>query len=455
MPEHIHFIGIGGSSMSGIAELAMSKGYIISGSDRVENDRVIKLKSMGATVYTVQQAANISDDIDLVIYTLAIAPDNPELLEAQRRGIPTVERGVYLGQFAKMYPYTVAVSGTHGKTTTTSMIASIMISASKEPCIHIGGVLERIHNNVLPSDGDYFVTEACEYHANFLNIKPYAAVVTNIEAEHLDYFKTFDNIISSFTEFVSLCDENGFAVVCGHDENMQAVTKNANCRVITYGTESEFDYYATNINITKTNTSFTVCRKQSVENFDVTINVPGAHNVQNSLAACAVCLELGCSIDSIQDGLLQYHGTARRFEYVGKVNGAPLIDDYAHHPTEIKATLEAARSKMQPDGKLYAIFQPHTFSRAISFFDLYPIALREADDLIVSDIYSAREIDTKQVSGQSMSDYYVSNGINSRHISDFGDIVQYLRENVTEKDMVVMLSAGDLNVITREFVENL
>ena len=437
--------------MSGIAELAMSKGYIISGSDRVENDRVIKLRSMGATVYTSQQADNISEDIDLVIYTLAIAPDNPELLEAKRRGIPTVERGMYLGQFAKMYPYTVAVSGTHGKTTTTSMIASIMISASKEPCIHIGGVLERIHNNVLPSDGDYFITEACEYHANFLNIKPYAAVITNIEAEHLDYFKTFDNILSSFSEFVSLCDADGFIVVCGHDGNMQAVTANAGCRVITYGTDSAFDYYATNINITKNTTSFSVCSKYMQEPFDVIINVPGAHNVLNSLAACIVALELGCSVESIQDGLMQYYGTARRFEYVGKVNGAPLIDDYAHHPTEIKATLEAARSKMEEKGKLYAIFQPHTFSRAISFFDLYPDALREADDLIVSDIYSAREIDTKQVSGQSMSDYYVSKGINSRHISDFGDIVKYLRENVTEKDMVIMLSAGDLNVITKEF----
>lgn len=440
--------------MSGIAELAMSKGYIISGSDRVENDRVIKLRSMGATVYTVQQATNISDDIDLVIYTLAIAHDNPELLEAQRRGIPTVERGVYLGQFAKMYPYTVAVSGTHGKTTTTSMIASIMISASKEPCIHIGGVLERIHNNVLPSEGDYFVTEACEYHANFLNIKPYAAVITNIEAEHLDYYKTFENIISCFTEFVDLCSEDGFIVICGHDANTSVVTANAKCRVITYGLDNNFDYYATNININQNNTSFTLCSNISNSKFDVVINVPGQHNVLNSIAACATCLELGCDIDSIRDGLMKYRGTGRRFEYVGNVNGAPLIDDYAHHPTEIKATLEAARGKMNKDGKLYAIFQPHTFSRAISFFELYPDALKLADDLIVTDIYSAREIDTKQVSGSSMSDYYVTKGINSKHISDFDDIVRYLCENVCEKDMVVMLSAGDLNIITQKIMKN-
>lgn len=451
MSEHVYFIGIGGSSMSGIAELVRSSGCKVSGSDRAQSSKTKKLAASGITIYPVHSSENISDDIDTVVYSAAIASDNPELVEARKRGIPTIERGEYLGQLAKRHPYTVAISGTHGKTTTTSMISSIMISADKEPCIHIGGVLERIHNNVLPSDGDYFVTEACEFSGSFLHFHPYAAVVTNIEEDHLDYYKTFDNLVSAFRQFVSQCRDDGFVVVCGHDEYMPQITQDAKCRVLTYGTDSSFDYWADNINVGKDLTTFTVCKKETGEKFDVAISVPGSFNVLNSLAACAVCYELGCSPDAIRDGLNQYTGTKRRFECVGYVNGAPLIDDYAHHPTELKVTLEIAKSKRQEGGKIYAVFQPVTFSRALAFFDIFPDALKDADVVIITDIYAAREVDNHEITGRQISDYCVEKGLDSRNIGPFPDIARYLEEHVTSKDMIVLLSCGDLDKLADEF----
>ncbi|MBR3839491.1 MAG: UDP-N-acetylmuramate--L-alanine ligase [Clostridia bacterium] len=451
MPKHVYFIGIGGSSMSGIAELVRSSGCRVSGSDRAQNSKTKKLMASGITIYPVHSSENISDDIDLVVYSAAIASDNPELVEARRRGIPTVERGEYLGQLAKRHPYTVAVSGTHGKTTTTSMISSIMISANKEPCIHIGGVLERIHNNVLPSDGDYFVTEACEFSGSFLHFYPYAAVVTNIEEDHLDYYKTFDNLIAAFRQFVLQCRDDGFAVVCGHDEYISQITAGAKCRVLTYGIDGDFDYCATDVCIGKDKTSYKVLRKATGESFAVKISVPGSFNVLNSLAACAVCCELGCSPEEICDGLNQYTGTKRRFECVGYVNGAPLIDDYAHHPTELKVTLEIAKSKKQEGGKIYAVFQPVTFSRALAFFEVFPEVLKDADVVIVTDIYAAREIDKHEITGKQISDYCVQKGLDSRNIGSFSQIAAYLEEHVTSKDMIVLLSCGDLDKLADEF----
>lgn len=448
---HIHFVGIGGSSMSGLAEISLKQGYTVSGSDRSDSDKLRALESKGITVYPFHSADNITDDVSLVVYTLAVPLDNPELTEAFNRNIPVIERGVYLGQLCSFYKYPVAVAGTHGKTSTTSMLSSILLSANVNPAIHIGGFFPRIGSNVLPADGEYFVTEACEYHANFLNLRPYGEIILNIEAEHLDYYKDLNHILDSFTEFASYCPPDGFLVVCADDENAMRVAASAKTNVITYSVkDSSATFSAANVNKNGANCSYTLCYKEQPL-IDITLKVPGSHNVSNSLAAAAAAYQLGCSAKDIKDGLEAFNGTGRRFEKKGEYNGAVVIDDYAHHPTEIQATLSAARA-VAGDNKIYAIFQPHTYSRAIAFLNDFPVALKEADCVIVTDIFSAREKDPGTVSGKSMAALFSEYGLNALHMSDFDEIAQKIRTLAKQGDIVITLGAGDVNQIIAKII---
>ena len=451
--EHIHFIGIGGSSMSGLAELAMKQGYDVSGSDRSITDKVKRLEVKGAKIFPTQSASNITDDITLVVYTLAVPASNPELAEARSRNIPVVERGVYLGKICDHYKYSIAVAGTHGKTSTTSMLSSIVISAGKEPNIHIGGVFPLIGSNVLVSNSDYFITEACEYHENFLNIHPFAGIILNVEAEHLDYYKDLDHIKSAFSKFASSCSPNGFLVACSDSPAAVETARSAPCPVLFYSVQDpNAAYYAANIRFTPECTLYTLF-ENGKELCDVTLHVPGMHNVSNSLSAAAAAIQLGCRTDSIMKGLDAFRGTGRRFEIKGNFRGAPVIDDYAHHPTEIAATLAAARGIINPSGKIYAIFQPHTYSRAINFIDDFTKVLKSADRVIVTDIYSAREKDPGTISGASMAERFTENGVDAVHISDFDKIADFIRENVSPGDIVITLGAGDINEVIQKIIE--
>lgn len=449
---HIHFVGIGGSSMSGIAEIALKQGYIVSGSDRSDSDKLKTLEEKGITVYPFHSAENISDTVSLVVYTLAVSADNPELVEAANRNIPIIERGAYLGQICSHYKYSVAVAGTHGKTSTTSMLSSIMLSAELSPAIHIGGVFPRIGSNVLASNGDYFVTEACEYHANFLNLHPFGEIILNIEAEHLDYYRDLNHIMDCFSEFATYCPSEGFIVVCFDDENALKAIQSAKTNIITYSVKDiSATFCATNIVQCGTNSSYTLCYKGNPLT-EINLNVPGIHNISNSVAAAAAAFQLGCSKESIKDGLEAFTGTGRRFEKKGEYNGAIVIDDYAHHPTEIRATLSAAR-EVAKNNKIYAIFQPHTYSRALSFLNEFIEAFKKADYVVVTDIFSAREKDPGTISGKSIAELFVKNGINAIHLSDFSEIASLMRQKANRGDIVITIGAGDVNKIIPEIIK--
>ena len=312
--EHIHFIGIGGSSMSGLAELAAKQGCLVSGSDRTDSEKLRHLREKGIRIYPSQSSDNITDDIDLVVYTLAVPDSNPELAEARRRRIPVVERGVYLGKIAAHYKYSVAVAGTHGKTSTTSMLSSIALCAGINPSIHIGGVFPRIGSNVLASHSDYFITEACEYHENFLNIHPYGGIILNVEAEHLDYYKNLEQIQTAFSKFAASCSEEGFLVVCADNPSARKAAAAAKCPVTFYSTQdASAPYYAADVRHAEAGTAYTLCENGTPIG-DVFLHVPGMHNVSNSLAAAAAAIRLGCSAQDVASGLDAFYGTGRRFE---------------------------------------------------------------------------------------------------------------------------------------------
>ncbi len=439
--------------MSGLAELALKQGYAVSGSDRSDSQLLDRLRNEGIHIYTSQEACNITDDIDTVVYTLAVPESNPELAAARKKNIPVCERGVYLGMIADHYRYTAAVSGTHGKTTVTSMLSSILISDNKKPSVHIGGVFHRIGGSVLASDSEYFITEACEYHENFLNIRPYAGIILNVEPEHLDYYRDFDHIRSAFSKFAASCSEDGFLVVCKDCDAAVSVSGSARCRVVMYSIhDTSAEFYASDIGHENGSAHYTLMHRGDPV-CKICLNVPGAHNISDSVAAAAAALNLGCSPEGIADGLAEFHGAGRRFEQKGTCSGAPLIDDYAHHPTEINAVLSAARDVIPDKGRIIAVFQPHTYSRAMAFQNEFAEALSKADKVIVTDIYSARESDPGTISGSSMAGYFAEKGIDAVYISDFGDIADVIKNTAVPGDIVITLGAGSVNRVIDEILK--
>lgn len=450
---HIHFIGIGGSSMSGLALLALHAGYRVSGSDRANSNVLLMLSSKGAEIHIGQSPDNITSDIALVVYTVAISPDDPELAAAYAAGIPVLERAKYLGVLSRQYRFPIAISGTHGKTTTTAMIGAILLAAGKDPSIHLGGNFPLIGGSVRPSFSDYFVTEACEYHAHMLELSPYGAVLLNVEAEHLDYYKDLNDIKAAFTRFVQLCPPEGFAVACKEDGDAAEVLANAACRKITYALKASglhADYEADCIVESSEGISFQwYCSADAKDTSGhaAKLSVPGRHNVLNALAAISVCHLLGCSPEDIRKGLALFTGTGRRFEKVGSVRGATLIDDYAHHPTEIEATLAAARATISDSGRVLAIFQAHTYSRALAFKSDFAAALAKADQIFVADIYAAREPDPGTVSGASMAADFQAAGLNAHYYPDFQKIANAVSSVLKPGDLVISLGAGDVNKV--------
>ncbi len=401
-PVHVYFIGIGGISMSGLARILIDEGFKVSGSDSKESPMTRQLEEAGIKIFYGQKKENITSlaPIDVVVYTAAVHPDNPEFMAAKELDIPMLTRAELLGQIMKQYDLPIAVSGTHGKTTTTSMLSKILLEADTDPTLSIGGVFADIGGNIRVGNSEYFVTEACEYTNSFLSFFPKISIITNIDADHLDFFKDLDDIRHSFRKFAHLLPDDGTLVINGEIDNPDEITEGLGCRILTYGSGSRFDYYSSDISYDDHgNPSFTAHLPEGKE-LSVRLAVPGIHNVYNALAAIAVADILGIDKETMAKALSAFGGTSRRFEYKGEVGGVTIVDDYAHHPTEITATLKAAQN--YPHNKIWCVFQPHTYTRTKALLNEFASALSIADHVVLADIYAARETDTLGISSRTL-----------------------------------------------------
>lgn len=450
-PVHVHFIGIGGISMSGLAEILLSRHFVISGSDSKESELTKKLISEGAIVNYPQKAENITDDIDVVVYTAAIHPDNPEFKAAQEAGIPMLTRAQLLGELMRNFKQAINVSGTHGKTTTTSMIAEILLEAEADPTISVGGMLKDIGGNIRVGGQDMFVVEACEYTNSFLSFFPTVEVILNVEADHLDFFKDIDDIRHSFRLFAEKLPEDGLLVINSDIKHYDYFTAGLRCRCITFGHDKDADYTANFISYDKfAHPTYTLFHKGE-EIAKVELGVTGEHNIYNSMAAIAVCRELGIDMEAILRGLRRFTGTDRRFQKKGTVRGFTIIDDYAHHPQEIAATIEAA--KKYPHRKLWIAFQPHTYSRTAALLDDFAGALSQADEIVLADIYAAREKNTIGISSDDLRKHMLEQNTNVYYIPEFDDIEKFLLEHVKEGDVLITMGAGNIYQVGEDLLK--
>lgn len=438
--KKIHFIGIGGISMSGLAEILLKNNYKVSGSDMQLSPTTNRLKEKGAQIYIGHNGLNIQD-VDLVVYTAAISPDNPEYIRAKELNLPLIDRAEFLGQIMKGHKYNVAVAGTHGKTTTTSMISHIVLKEDLDPTILVGGQLDAIGGNVLAGNSDYFITEACEYKASFLRFFPYIGIILNIDADHLDYYKDLNHIKDTFKKFINIIPKEGYLIANIDDENVKEIIDIHDCNVITYGL-NEGILQAKNISYNTLGCASFDVYKHENKLFSINLNVPGEHNVLNALGSIGAALSLNISENSIVEGLASFKGTHRRFELKGTKDGVTVIDDYAHHPTEIKATLNA--SKNYPHNKIYCVFQPHTYTRTLSLFEDFADSFYDVDALILADIYAAREKDTGVISSTILGDRIREKGVSCVNLPNFDEITVYLKDHLKEGDMLLTVGAGDV-----------
>ena len=441
MPINIHFIGIGGISMSGLAEILADRGFSVSGSDAKPSDITKHLESKGITVMYGQRASNITETVQLVVYTAAIHPDNPELMAAKQREIPCLTRAELLGQIMQNYDLPIAVSGTHGKTTTTSMISEILLKAQKDPTLSIGGILPSISGNIRIGKSECFVTEACEYTNSFLSFFPKISIILNIDADHLDFFKDLDDIRASFCKFAGLLPADGTLIINKEIPNLSEITDGLACKVVTFGYDTDCDYYATDITYDDfARPTFTV--HHGGQTTEVSLGVTGAHNVLNALSAIALADLLSIEKSDTQEALQAFTGTDRRFQLKGSLCGINIIDDYAHHPTEIMATLEAAKN--YPHKTIWCVFQPHTYTRTKALLDEFAKALSIADKVVLADIYAARETDNLGISSRTLQEKIKALGKACYYFPSFDQIENFLLENCSTGDLLITMGAGDI-----------
>jgi UDP-N-acetylmuramate--alanine ligase len=449
--KSIYFIGIGGVSMSGLAQILLQKGLKVSGSDMKKSPSTQRLEKLGVNINYGHKYENILDSIDLVVYTAAVKEDNPEIMAAKDKNITVVERAVLLGSIMDNYSRSIAVAGTHGKTTTTSMVSEILLAADADPTITIGGTLSTINGNIKVGNSEYFVAEACEYHDSFLKFDPFVAVILNIEAEHLDYFKDINQIRTSFKGFAQNTSPSGYVVINSADPAVEYITKDLKSSVVTFGIDKEKSmWYPENI----------VHNENGTNSFDIyfegrfmghaNLNIPGDHNILNALAACAASTAVGIKMSSIIKGLEHFTGTNRRFQYKGTFNGVTVIDDYAHHPTEVKATLAAAKHVKHET--LWCIFQPHTYTRAKALLKDFGKAFEDADKIIVADIYAAREKDTGLIHARDVAEEIKLNGKNAQYLGDFNSIIEYVKKEAKPGDLLITMGAGDVYTVGESLI---
>ena len=441
-PMHIHFIGIGGISMSGLASILLNQHFKVSGSDAHESDLTKQLEAEGAILYYGQRASNLDDTPDLVVYTAAIHPDNPEYAAAVAKQIPMLSRAELLGQMMHNFRTPVAISGTHGKTPTTSMASYIVLEADMDPTISVGGILDAIGGNIRVGGHDTFLTEACEYTNSFLHFFPKISVILNIDADHLDFFKDLDDIRHSFRKFAQLLPDDGTLIVNSEIEHLDQLTEGLTCKIVTYGMDASSDYYASNITFDEFAHPSFDCYKGDTLLGHFVLHVPGIHNVSNALASIALADQMGVSMEHTRIGLEKFGGTKRRFEKKGEIGGVTIIDDYAHHPTEIEATLHAAHN--YPHKKLWCVFQPHTYTRTKALMDDFAKALTLADHVVLADIYAARETDTLGISSSMLAEKVNALGGCADYFDSFDKIETCLLENCKPGDVLITMGAGDV-----------
>jgi len=442
-PGRIHFIGIGGISMSGFAELLHSMGFTITGSDWHESKITRHLESLGIQVVYGQREENITKEMDLVVYTAAVKKTNPEYQEAERLGLPLLERAAMVGQVMKNYSSAIAIAGTHGKTTTTSIASHIFLEAELDPTISVGGILQAIGGNIRIGHSEHFITEACEYTNSFLQFFPTVGMILNIEEDHMDFFKDIDDIRHSFRAFAKRIPAHGTLIINADIDNYTEIINGLSCRVLTYGLEN------TNADFTAANITYDDLGRGS---FDAIVNgqkqshyclsVVGKHNVSNTLGCLALASLYGIDSDAIQRALTAFHGADRRFEYKGERNGFTIIDDYAHHPTEIRATLSAAAN--YPHKTLWCAFQPHTYTRTRAFLKDFAKSLALADKIILADIYAAREKDTGDISSQDLAHELEKLGKEVYYIGNFEAIEKFILKNLVNGDLLITMGAGNI-----------
>lgn len=451
--KHIHCIGIGGIGLSALAEIFLSRGYKVSGSDHKQSDVTERLRLAGATIFLQHQAKNI-EGCDLVVYSSAVSLDNPELEAAADKGIPSVTRAQLLGCLMGEYARSIAISGTHGKTTTTSMVSLVLKDAKKDPTILVGGNLSEIGGNVRIGHSAYFVTEACEYMDSFLSLRPTIEIILNIDSDHLDYFKDIDHIVSSFDTFSRLVPKDGYVIAYSANPFVSSILDNLSCMVVTFGFEEQCDYYASDILFDSLGMpSFTISH-MGRKLCSLQLAIPGEHNVANALAAFACCHTLKISTEQIVVTLEAFSGTQRRFDVIGLTkNKVRIVDDYAHHPTEIKATLKAARNI--PHHDLWCVFQPHTYTRTLALFDDFVEALAGADKIILAEIYAAREKNITKISSSSLVEKIRNQfpGKEVYYIENLDDIASFVLKTAQPDDLVITMGAGDIYKVAEAIIE--
>ena len=441
-PIHVYFVGIGGISMSGLAEILLDRGFQISGSDMKESPLCHKLASLGACVYYGQSVSHIDESVDLVVFTAAIHEDNPEYIRMKELNIPSLTRAELLGQLMRNYQLPIAISGTHGKTTTTSMVAEVLLASDTDPTLSIGGILKSIEGNIRIGKSSYFVTEACEYTNSFLSFFPQIGIILNVEEDHMDFFKDIHEIVDSFHKFAALLPKDGCLILNDEIEHKETIMKDLNCKILRYGFTPDCDYYATDISYDDLGRGiYTLVRKDGTST-KVELGVPGRHNISNSLATFALSDVLELEEEKTKAALKKFVGTNRRFEYKGQLGDITIIDDYAHHPTEITATLTAAKNF--PHKRLWCIFQPHTYTRTKAFLTEFAQALSAADKIILAPIYAARETDTLGISSVTLKEEIEKLGKECLYFDTFDEIENYLLENSINGDLLITMGAGDI-----------
>ncbi len=437
----IHMIGIGGIGMSAIAELLLSSGKKISGSDINSSEITNKLIKKGIDVYIGHSAEHIKE-MDLVIYTSAVHPDNPEFAKARELNIPLMDRAEALGLLMKNYKERIAVSGAHGKTTTTSMISMIFEASGVNPTILVGGMIEEINGNVKVGKSDYMITEACEYKENFLKFHPTMEIILNVDEDHLDYFKDLKHIIHAFVKFTQCLPKKGTIIANFDDYNVRIACSSSDKNILSYGINSDCDYKAVNIVYTDNGSPSFEILKNGKPYGRFELSIPGKHNIYNALAAITASDACGIKISTIQKRLKSFQNPKRRFEIKHKQNGITIIDDYAHHPSEIKATLEAAGR--YPYRKIWGIFQPHTFSRTKTLLSDFASSFGGADRLVITDIYAAREDDLGQVHSSELTKLVKEEGVDVKYISSFEDVALHVANLAEPGDLILTMGAGDV-----------
>ena len=448
--QRIHFVGIGGIGMSGIAEVLLNLGYTVSGSDTGQSEVTRRLQHSGAVIFHGHDAANVQD-VDVVVMSSAVRPDNVEIVTARQLHIPVIPRAEMLAELMRM-KYSVAVAGTHGKTTTTSLIATVLARGDFDPTVVIGGRLNSLNSNAKLGQGEYLVAEADESDGSFLLLSPTVSVVTTIDAEHLDFYNSLDEIKQTFVQFINKVPFYGCSVLCLDQPNIQSIVPHINKRMVTYGLMSQADYVAFDIHFNGLQSHFEVLKGQErLGHFS--LNLPGVHNVYNALAAIAVGMELDVPLVTIAKALEEFSGIQRRFELIGERAGVTVVDDYGHHPEEIRHTLHAAKAAW-PGRRLVVVFQPHRYSRTRFLQQEFYTAFYEADTVVLLDIYAAAEAPIPGVTSVLLYDGIKEHGHRDVHyLPERDQVVPFLQQSVHEGDIVMTLGAGDVWKIAREFCQ--